>query len=161
MSTADLTDSHGFFTFKSHADFADDADFLPFYFFTFLLFYLFTFLPLNSSFTFKSPCPQAVPSRKIWRGLWCPANLRAKRFWAPEGGYIPCPLRGKGLGEAVEPSLAKEGRAGSKNTLFSNQKSEASWKRNLAKSMDSGKLYRLVPNPELVINNIWHKPDII
>ena len=25
-----------FFTFKSHADFADDADFLPFYFFTFL-----------------------------------------------------------------------------------------------------------------------------
>ena len=68
-----------FCTFKSHADFADDADFLPFY--------SFTFLPLNSSFTFKSP--QAVPSRKIWRGLWCPANLRAKRFWAPEGGYIP------------------------------------------------------------------------
>ena len=68
-------------------------------FFTFLLFYLFTFLPLNSSFTFKSPCPQAVPSRKIWRGLWCPANLRAKRFWAPEGGYIPCPFgKGEGLG---------------------------------------------------------------
>ena len=26
---------------------------------------------------------QAVPSRTIWRGLWCPANLRAKRFRAP------------------------------------------------------------------------------
>ena len=36
----------------------------------------------------EASCPQAVPSRKIWRGLWCPANLRAKRFWAPEGGYI-------------------------------------------------------------------------
>jgi len=34
-------------------------------------------------------------------------------------------------------------------------------KRNLAKSMDSGKLYRLAPNPELVINNIWRTPDII
>ena len=84
-----------FCTFKSPTDLTDSHRF-----FTFLLFYLFTFLPLNSSFTFKSPCPQAVPSRKIWRGLWCPANLRAKRFWAPEGGYIPCPLRGKGLGES-------------------------------------------------------------
>ena len=32
--------------------------------------------------------PHAVPSCTIWRGLWCPANLRAKRFRAPEGGYI-------------------------------------------------------------------------
>ena len=54
----DLTDSHRFlpfyfFTFKSHADCADDADFLPFY--------PFTLLPLK--------VPQAVPFRKIWRGL--------------------------------------------------------------------------------------------
>ena len=66
------------------------------------------------------------------------------------------------------PSLAKEGRGGSKNltgwieknTIFK-QKKRGFLKRNLAKSMDSGKLYRLAPNPELVINNIWREPDII
>ena len=119
-----------FLLFKSHADFADDADF--FYFFTFKsshtdltnltdfllfqsptdfthtdfffyflpfkvtqiaqmtqIFYLFTFLPFKSSPSGPIPqnmarersklspdaikpeasCPQAVPARKIWRGL--------------------------------------------------------------------------------------------
>ena len=65
------------------------------------IFYLFTLLPFK--------VPQAVPSRKTWRGLWCPANLRAKRFWAPEDGYIPCPLRGKGLGESGGALLGKGG----------------------------------------------------
>ena len=36
------------------------------------------------------PTSKAVPSRTTWRGLWCPANLRAKRFRATgRSGYIP------------------------------------------------------------------------
>jgi len=61
----------------------------------------------------------------------------------------------------VEPSLAKEGRGGSKKNTIFKPKKRGFLKRNLAKSMDSGKLYRLAPNPELVINNIWRTPDII
>ena len=56
---------------------------------------------------------KAVPSRKTWRGLWCPANLIAQRFWAPEGGYIPNPYgRDLGLGYRVRTPSSQEGDRG-------------------------------------------------
>ena len=60
----------------------------------------------------------AVPSRTIWRDLWWSANLRAKRFWAPEGGYIPNPYgRDLGLGYRVRTPSSQEGDRGVETKL--------------------------------------------
>ena len=53
------------------------------------------------------------PSRIIWRRPLCPANLRAQRFRAPEGGYIPNPYgRDLGLGYRVRTPSSQEGDRG-------------------------------------------------
>ena len=74
--------------------------------FTFLLFYFFTF-----------KIPQAVPARKNGEGFDAPPTL--ERSGSEHRRAVTSPLpEEEGLGEKVEPSLAKEGRGGSKNSLF-------------------------------------------
>ena len=60
------------FTFKSHADCADDADFLP----------LKVPTRISRIFYFLK-VPQAVPARKIWRGkeASCPQAVPARKTW--------------------------------------------------------------------------------
>ena len=81
----------------SHANLADAADFLPFYFFT--------LLPLKIS-------RRSHPA-KYGEGFDAPPTL--ERSGSEHRRAVTSPLpEEEGLGEKVEPSLAKEGRGGSK-----------------------------------------------
>ena len=86
----------------SHANLADAADFLPFYFFT--------LLPLKIS-------RRSHPA-KYGEGFDAPPTL--ERSGSEHRRAVTSPLpEEEGLGEKVEPSLAKEGRGGSKNAVTS------------------------------------------
>ena len=64
---------------------------------------------------------------KAWLGIKDPPAGEGQVGQKQHCRAVTSPLpEEEGLGEKVEPSLAKEGRGGSKKTLFSNQKSEAS-----------------------------------
>ena len=86
----------------SPTDFTDSHRFL-------LLFYRFTFLPLKF--------PRRSQSAKHGEGFDAPPTL--ERSGSEHRRAVTSPLpEEEGLGEKVEPSLAKEGRGGSKNSLF-------------------------------------------
>ena len=81
----------------SHANLADAADFLPFYFFT--------LLPLKIS-------RRSHPA-KYGEGFDAPPT--PERSGSEHRRAVTSPLpEEEGLGEKVEPSLAKKGRGGSK-----------------------------------------------
>ena len=60
------------------------------------------------------------PLKHLWRGLWCPANLKAQRFRATgRSGYILSFLRKERLGEKGGAFLkGKEGRVGFRTLLL-------------------------------------------
>ena len=66
---------------------------------------------------YPPPYPRRSHPAQPWRGLWCPANLIAKRFRAPEGGYILSSLREERLGEKGGAFFnGKEGRDDFRNS---------------------------------------------
>ena len=113
-----MTQIFYFFTFKSsHTDLTDLRDFLP-------------FKSSPGAMKLEASCPQAVPSRKTWRGLWCPANLRAKRFWAPEGGYI-LPFWREGLVRMWSPPWQRRDGVDRKNWRGGSKKPDGVDRKNL------------------------------
>ena len=88
------------FSMRSPTDFTDSHRFL-------LPFYFFTFLPLKF--------PRRSQPAKHGEGFDAPPTL--ERSGSEHRRAVTSPLpEEEGLGEKVEPSLAKEGRGGSKRT---------------------------------------------